>query len=115
MTNHPNRRPRGGVAPSPLLLRDLREQAGLTQTQAAELVRATEATWRAWESGARRMPAAAMELLCIVLAVGTVERGPYVPPGDWMRLWLRDELCLWFRRPRPARPPDRVSGTPATS
>ena len=40
----------------------------------------------------------AMGLLCIVLAVGTVERGPYVPPGDWMRPWVRDELCLWFRR-----------------
>lgn len=100
MTNHPNRRrPRGGSSPSVLLLRDLREQAGLTQAQAAELVRATEGTWRAWEAGIRRMPAAAMELFCLTLAVGTVARGPYVPPGDWMRPWVRDELCLWFRRP----------------
>lgn len=105
MPNHPNRRPRGGLAPSGLLLRDLREQAGLTQAQAAELVRATEATWRAWESGLRRMPAAAMELFCLTLAVGTVERGPYVPPGDWMLPWVRNELALWFRRPAPLAPP----------
>lgn len=99
MTNHPNRRPRGGTAPSPLLLRDLRERAGLTQAQAAVLLGVGDKTWRDWEAGRRRMPAGMMELLCIVLAVGTVARGSYVPPGDWMRPWVRDELCLWFRRP----------------
>ena len=97
MTNHPNRRARGGPSPSGLLLRELRERAGLTQAQAGALVRVSEIAWRSWENGARRMPAPAMELLCIVLAVGTVARGPYVPPGDWMRPWVRDELCLWFR------------------
>lgn len=101
MTNHPNRRPRGGTAPSPLLLLDLRTRAGLTQADAAELLGVGDKTWRDWEAGRRRMPAGMMELLCILMAVGTVERGPYVPPGDWMRPWVRDELCLWFRRPRP--------------
>ena len=87
MTNHPNRRARGGPSPSGLLLRELRERAGLTQAQAGALVRVSEIAWRSWENGARRMPAPAMELLCIVLAVGTVARGPYVPPGEWMRPW----------------------------
>lgn len=36
---------------------------------------------------------------CIALAVGTVAHGPYVPPGDWMLPWVRNELALWFRRP----------------
>lgn len=106
MTNHPNRRARGGPSPSGLLLRDLRERAGLTQAQAGALVRVSEIAWRSWENGARRMPAPAMELLCIVLAVGTIERGPYVPPGEWMRPWVRDELALWFRRPASFAPAD---------
>ena len=106
MTNHPRRRKSGGPSPSGLLLRELRERAGLTQAQAGALVRVSEIAWRSWENGARRMPAPAMELLCIVLAVGTIERGPYVPPGDWMLPWVRDELCLWFRRPvAPLRQP----------
>jgi transcriptional regulator with XRE-family HTH domain len=104
MANHPNRRARGGPSPSGLLLRDLRERAGLTQAQAGALVRVSEIAWRSWENGARRMPAPAMELLCIVLAVGTVERGPYVPPGDWMLPWVRDVLCLWFRSGRRVAP-----------
>lgn len=119
MTNHPRRRKSGGPSPSGLLLRDLRERAGLTQAQAGALVRVSEIAWRSWENGARRMPAPAMELLCIVLAVGTIERGPYVPPGDWMRPWVRDELCLWFRRAidpalarRSAPPPAAGSESP---
>ena len=40
-----------------------------------------------------------MELWCLALAVGTVAHGPYIAPGDWMRPWVRDVLCLWFRRP----------------
>ena len=77
-------------------------------------------TWQAWEHGTRRMPAATMELWCIALAVGTVARGPYIAPGDWMLPWVRDELCLWFRRAidpaltrRSAPPPAAVSASPA--
>ena len=99
MTSHPRRRPRGGTAPSPLLLLDLRTRAGLTQADAAELLGVGDKTWRDWEAGRRRMPAGMMELLCILMAVGTVEGGPYIAPGDWMRPWVRDVLCLWFRRP----------------
>lgn len=105
MTNHPNRRARGGPSPSGLLLRDLRERAALTQAQAGALVRVSEIAWRSWENGARRMPAATMELWCLALAVGTVAHGPYVPPGDWMLPWVRNELALWFRRPAPLAPP----------
>ena len=105
MTNHPHRRLRGGPAPSPLMLRDLRERAGLTQQAAAALLGVGDKTWRDWEAGRRRMPAGMMELLCIVLAVGTVEGGPYIAPGDWMLPWVRNELALWFRRPAPLAPP----------
>lgn len=50
-----------------------------------------------------------------VLAVGTIERGPYVPPGDWILPWVRNELALWFRRPilRPAQVPAAESASPA--
>ena len=99
MTSHPRRRPRGGTAPPPELLRKLRDGALLTQTQAAALVYAKLKTWQAWEHGTRQMPAATMELWCLALAVGTVAHGPYIAPGDWMRPWVRDVLCLWFRRP----------------
>ena len=33
----------------------------------------------------------------LALAVGTVAHGPYIAPGDWMRPWVRDVLCLSFR------------------
>ena len=73
----------------------------MTRSELKQLLGVGDKTWRDWEAGRRRMPAGMMELLCILMAVGTVERGPYVPPGDWMRPWVRDELCLLFRRPRP--------------
>lgn len=106
MTNHPNRsRPRAWITPPADVIRELRARAGITQVQAAEMTRAALRTWEQWEAGARRMPAATMELWCIALAVGTVAHGPYVPPGDWMLPWVRNELALWFRRPAPLAPP----------
>ena len=102
MTNHPNRpRPRAWLTPPAEVVRTLRAQAGITQVQCAEMTRSALRTWEHWEAGARRMPAATMELWCLALAVGTVAHGPYIAPGDWMRPWVRDVLCLWFRRPRP--------------
>lgn len=91
MTNHPNRRPRGGNAPPPELLRELRDGALLTQAQAGALVHASEATWRAWESGDRRMPRAAMELFVLALLA---PRTPcaLVRSGDWVRDWVRPEF-----------------------
>lgn len=91
MTNHPNRRPRGGTAPPPELLRELRDGALLTQAQAGALVHASEATWRAWESGLRRMPMAAMELFVLALIA---PRHPcaLVRPGEWVAQWVRPEF-----------------------
>lgn len=116
MTNHPNRsRPRAWLTPPADVIRALRAQAGITQAQAAEMTRSALRTWEQWERGDRRMPAATMELWCIALAVGTVAHGPYVPPGDWMLPWVRNELALWFRRPilRPAQVPAAESASPA--
>ena len=50
MTNHPNRSA-GHPArnPTPAEVRAAREAAGLTQTQAAALVRATARNWQQWE------------------------------------------------------------------
>ena len=98
MTNHPNRpRPRAWITPPADVIRELRARAGITQAQCAEMTRAALRTWEQWERGDRRMPAATMELWCIALAVGTVAHGPYIAPGDWMRPWVRDVLCLSFR------------------
>ena len=103
MTNHPGRKP-GPLGPfasraeQSARLASLRREADLSQPQAAALVHAGVQTWRQWERGERAMPAAAMELLCLALIVGTVERGPYVPPGDWLLPYVRREFALWFRR-----------------
>ena len=67
MTNHPNRSA-GHPArnPTPAEVRAAREAAGLTQTQAAALVRATARNWQQWEqtegSNARRMHPGLWEL-----------------------------------------------------
>ena len=57
MTCHPNRSRAAGPAsnPKPEQIRAAREAAGLTQTQAGELVFGTLRTWQDWEHGARRM------------------------------------------------------------
>ena len=63
MSNHPNRGPKGPTSnPAPEEVAAARAAAGLTQRQAADLVRGTEAAWRAWESGLRRMPPGLWEL-----------------------------------------------------
>ncbi len=68
---HPNRNPRTrGIppaSPTPEQVRDLRTDAGLTQTEAAELVHVGHRTWQSWEAAtgepsSRTMPAAAWEL-----------------------------------------------------
>lgn len=105
MTNHPNRRPRGGIAPPPELLRELRDGALLTQAQAAALVHASEATWRAWESGLRRMPMAAMELFVLSL-IAPRQPCALVAYGEWVRDWVRPELVALVRPP--ARQPSRI-------
>lgn len=64
MANHPNRSKRAGPAanPRPAEIVALRESAGLTQTQAAELIYCSLRGWQDWESGARRMHPAFWEL-----------------------------------------------------
>lgn len=105
MTNHPNRRPRGGIAPPPELLRKLRDGALLTQTQAAALVYAKLKTWQAWEYGQRRMPLAAMELFVLSL-IAPRQPCALVAYGDWVRDWVRPELVALVRPP--ARQPSRI-------
>ena len=118
MNNHPGRKPRERAAPvitpctaagwtpaTPAVLIDLQQRAGLTDAQMGALCHAGLQTWRNWRRDAgdpsrRQMPAASMELLCLALMVGAVERGPYVPPGDWALPYVRRELLLWFARPR---------------
>lgn len=58
MANHPNRSkgaPSIARNPTPAEIREAREAAGLTQTEAAAVVLATLRTWQDWEAGERRM------------------------------------------------------------
>jgi DNA-binding transcriptional regulator YiaG len=65
-SNHPNRGPKGPAAnPTPDEIKEARAKAGLTQAQAAAVVSGTEAAWRAWESGIRRMHPGLWELFKI--------------------------------------------------
>lgn len=67
MSNHPNRskRPRTGANPKPEAIRAAREAAGLTQTEAADLVYSTLRTWQDWEAGIARMHPGLWELFTI--------------------------------------------------
>lgn len=63
MISHPNRgKPTPAANPDPGLIRDTRLAAGLTQTQAGEMVYCTCRAWQDWEAGARRMHPAVWEL-----------------------------------------------------
>lgn len=67
MANHPNRgrAPNPGANPKPAEIKAAREDAGLTQTAAAELVYSTLRTWQDWEAEGdtnRRMHPAIWEL-----------------------------------------------------
>lgn len=65
MPNHPNRgRSSSSPArnPTPAEICAAREQAGLTQTQAAELIYGTLRAWQEWEAGNRRMHPGLWEL-----------------------------------------------------
>lgn len=65
VSNHPNRsQANRGVAgnPKPAEILRAREDAGLTQQQAADLLFSSWRTWQNWEAGERRMPPSAWEL-----------------------------------------------------
>lgn len=59
---------REAASPTPQALRALREHAGLTQQQAADLVHAGLRTYHRWESGQQPVPPAEFELLQIKVA-----------------------------------------------
>jgi putative transcriptional regulator len=68
MANHPNRGhgDKPGRTPKPAEIRQAREAAGLTQTEAAHLVHAGLRSWQQWESeiegDSRRMHPGLLEL-----------------------------------------------------
>lgn len=51
--------------PTPDEIKQARKEAGLTQTQAAELVHAKMRTWQDWEGGKAKINLAAWELFLI--------------------------------------------------
>ncbi|MFU6379076.1 XRE family transcriptional regulator [Metapseudomonas otitidis] len=66
MANHPNRGARGASSnPPPEQILEARNAAGLTQTQAAELVHATCRRWQEWEAGDYRMHPGLFELFML--------------------------------------------------
>jgi DNA-binding transcriptional regulator YiaG len=67
MANHPNRgRAKSSASnPTPEQLKDARKTAGLTQTQAAEIIYASLRAMQQWEAGERRMHPGLFELLLI--------------------------------------------------
>lgn len=65
MGNHPNRSRRTASSdrnPSAEEIRAMREAAGLTQTQAGELIHSNLRTWQDWEAGVARMHPGLWEL-----------------------------------------------------
>lgn len=72
-TNHPNRSNlTRWPSPTPEQWLDLRQQYGLTQAQAGELVCTPLRTVQAWESGERRIPPMAWRLFRIMVV--TIDR-----------------------------------------
>lgn len=99
MPNHPNRskRNRGHAAnPTPAEIVKAREDAGLTQTQAGELLHTGLRTWQNWETVGdenRRMPAAAWELFRVKVAAGDLLKAGKIKQEtiDALGLHLPDE------------------------
>lgn len=54
-----------GTAPTPEIIKAARAAAGLTQTQAAELIYCTMRAWQDWEGGQRAMHPAFFELFLL--------------------------------------------------
>ena len=74
MTNHPNRGQRGSASnPMPAAIIAAREEAGLTQTAAADLIYSGLRTWQQWEAGDRRMHPALWDLFRIRVRAADVE------------------------------------------
>jgi len=75
--SHPNRA-RGAVSPGrnpdPAEIRQAREEAELTQTQAARMIYATMRIWQDWEAGVRRMPSDRWEYWCLLISCRAVRQ-----------------------------------------
>lgn len=95
MGNHPNRSKTNrqvDANPTPSEILRAREDAGLTQQQAADLLFSSWRTWQDWERGERRMHPASWEAFNIklrarkLLAAGEIspallrKLGVYLPP-----------------------------------
>lgn len=67
MPNHPNRSSQANPArnPTPEEIRARRVALGLSQSQAADLIHATDRTWEGWEQGRRRMHPGLWELFLL--------------------------------------------------
>ncbi len=52
-------------SPTPVAIREARLAAGLTQTEAAQTVRASLRGWQQWEAGDRAMPPGLFELFML--------------------------------------------------
>ncbi len=63
---------------NPALIKSLRKDAGLTQKEAADMVRVSARAWQLWESGSRRMPYGLLELFVIKTRI----------PGIILKKWL---------------------------
>jgi len=53
------------MSPDPKKIRQAREKAGLTQTEAADMVHSSLRAWQYWEAGKRKMHPAFYELFLI--------------------------------------------------
>lgn len=56
-------------SPEPEEIKTARERAGLTQTQAAQLIYGTMRAWQEWEAGNRKMHPGLWELFNIKIAM----------------------------------------------
>jgi len=56
---------------TPIEIKQARQSAGLTQTQAGELVGVALRTWQHWEAGDRKMPESASRLFKILTKLNT--------------------------------------------
>lgn len=61
--------------PPPTRIRMARQQAGMTQAQAAQTVSVSQSTWKRWESGRHRMPPAMMDMFTIVTGLRVAGAG----------------------------------------
>lgn len=69
MGNHPERsKPKARCkSPTPKQIKDLREESGLTQTEAAEMICSAPRSWQQWEAGDRRMLPGLWDYFCLLI------------------------------------------------